>query len=70
MEIPGMTKAQVDLAFLQHRRGQLRDWAALSFDQKMEMLAEMSEIVDAFAKSRAKRADAARVAEEPRSSDL
>ena len=65
MEIPGMTKAQVDLAFLQHRRGQLRDWAALSFDQKMEMLAEMSEIADAFAKSRAKRAETVRVAEKP-----
>ena len=65
MEIPGMTKAQVDLAFLQHRRGQLRDWATLSFDQKMEMLAEMSEVVDVFAKSRAKRADESRVSEEP-----
>ncbi len=69
MEIPGMTKAQVDLAFLQHRRGQLRDWAALSFDQKMEMLAEMSEIADAFEQSRAKRAETARVSEKPRSSD-
>lgn len=65
MEIPGMTKAQVDLAFLQHRRGQLRDWAGLSFDQKMEMVAEMSEIADAFAKSRAKRTETARAAENP-----
>ncbi len=65
-----MTKEQIDLAFLQHRRGQLRDWAALSFDQKMEMLAEMSEVAEAFAKSRAKRADTAPVAEEPRSSDF
>jgi hypothetical protein len=65
MEIPGMTKEQVDLAFLQHRRGQLRDWAALSLDQKMEMLAEMSDVVEAFDKSRAKRAATARVAEEP-----
>ena len=56
----------MDLAFLQHRRGQLRDWAALSFDQKMEMLAEMSEIAEAFARSRAKRADTTRIAEVPR----
>ena len=60
-----MTKAQVDLAFLQHRRGQLRDWAALSFDQKMEMVAEMAEIAEVFACSRAKREPADRVAEKP-----
>lgn len=60
-----MTKEQVDLAFLQHRRGQLRFWAALSFDKKMEMLAEMDEIAEAFARSRAARVAASRVSEKP-----
>ena len=60
----------MNLAFLQHRCGQLREWEALSFDQKMEMLAEMSEIADAFAKSRAKRSETTHVWEKPHSSDL
>lgn len=63
MEIRGLTKAQVDLAFRQHRRGQLRDWALLPFGQKMEMVEEMDEVAEVFARSRAQRA--ALVAERP-----
>jgi len=64
-KMPGMTKEHADLAFLQHRRGQLRDWAALSFDKKMEMLAEMSEMPDAMGKSHAQSKPSERVAEDP-----
>ena len=46
-----------------HRREQLLFWAALPFDQKMEMVEEMCETAEIFARSRATRAETLRVAE-------
>ena len=39
-----------------HRREQLLFWASLPFGQKMEMVEEMGEVAEVFARSRAKRA--------------
>ena len=53
-----------------HRRKQLLFWAALPFGQKMEMVEEMCETAEMFARSRAKRAETARVAEKAPTADL
>ena len=53
-----------------HRREQILFWAALPFGQKMEMVEEMCETAEMFARSRAKRADESRVAEKAPTADL